>query len=152
MKNPTVPDLIAPPAGTELLLLAHARGFQVYVCRTDSSGQPAWVLKAPDALLYDEQGKVLGKHFGGPAWKHNDGSEVTAKPAAKVDAPAAGAIPWLLLNVTDHSGSGALSRVTAIQRIHTVGGLAPASGCSSAEQEEEFRSSYSADYYFYGHK
>lgn len=152
MKIPTVPDLIKPPASEELLLVAHAKGFQIYVCRADAAGQPAWTLKAPDALLYDEKGNVVGKHFGGPTWKHNDGSEICARMASKIDAPDAGAIPWLLLNVTDHSGNGVFSRVTTIQRIHTVGGLAPASGCTSADLEKEFKSSYTADYYFYGRK
>jgi Protein of unknown function (DUF3455) len=149
---PHVPDLIKPPAGEELVLIARANGFQIYVCRADATGQPAWVLKAPEALLYDDQGNVLGTHFGGPTWKHNDGSEITGKMAAKVDAPEAGAIPWLLVNVTDHSGSGVFSRITTIQRVHTAGGLAPASGCTSADPEKEFKSSYTADYYFYARK
>ena len=152
MKIPHVPDLIKPPADEELVLVAHAKGFQIYICRTDPAGQPAWVLKAPEALLYDEQGNVLGKHFGGPTWKHNDGSEICGKMAAKVDSPGAGAIPWLLLNVTDHSGNGVFSRVTTIQRVHTAGGLAPASGCTGADLEKEFKSSYTADYYFYARK
>jgi hypothetical protein len=152
VKIPHVPDLIKAPAGEDLVLIARAKGFQIYVCRVDATGQPAWVLKAPEAFLYDEQGDVLGKHFGGPTWKHNDGSEITGKMAAKVDAPDAGTIPWLLLNVTDHSGSGVFSRVTTIQRIHTSGGLAPASGCTGTELEKEFKSSYTADYYFYARK
>jgi hypothetical protein len=149
---PTVPGLIRVPAGEELILIAHAQGFQIYVCRADAAGHPAWVLKAPEAFLYDEQGNVLGKHFGGPTWKHNDGSEVIGKMAAKVAAPGAVTIPWLLLNVTDHSGSGVFSPVTTIQRIHTAGGLAPASGCTSADLEKEFKSNYTADYYFYARK
>jgi hypothetical protein len=152
VQTPNVPDLIKVPASEELLLIARAKGFQIYVCRADAAGQPAWLLKAPEALLYDEQGNVLGNHFAGPTWKHNDGSEITGKMAAKVDAPDAGAIPWLLLNVTDYSGSGVFSRITTIQRVHTAGGLAPASPCTAADLEKEFKSSYTADYYFYGRK
>jgi hypothetical protein len=152
VKIPDVPDLIKPPAGEKLLLVAHAKGFQIYVCGADAAGQPAWVLKAPEAFLYDEQGDVLGKHFGGPTWKHKDGSEITGKMAAKLDAPGAVTIPWLLLNVTDHSGIGVFSRVTTIQRIYTAGGLAPASGCAGTDLEKEFKSSYTADYYFYARR
>ncbi len=152
MKIPNVPELIKPPGGEELMLVAHAKGFQIYVCRAGAAGEPTWVLKAPEAFLYDDQGDVFGKHFGGPTWKHTDGSEICAKLAAKVDAPDADAIPWLLLTVTDHSGNGAFSRVTSIQRIHTVGGLAPTSGCSGEILEKEFKSSYTADYYFYARK
>ncbi|HET9364336.1 MAG TPA: DUF3455 domain-containing protein, partial [Candidatus Angelobacter sp.] len=142
MKTPDVPELIKSPADEKLVLVAHAKGFQIYVCRAGAAGELTWVLKAPEAFLYDDQGDVLGRHFGGPTWKHNDGSEITAKLAAKVDAPDAGAIPWLLLTVTDHSGNGAFSRVTTIQRIHTVGGLAPTSGCSDENLEKETKSSY----------
>ena len=104
--------------------MARATGFQIYVCRPDADGKPAWTLKAPEAELFDEQGKSIGKHFGGPTWQLNDGSQITGKMAAKADAPDPKAIPWLLVTVTGHSGSGKLSGVTSIQRVNTVGGLA----------------------------
>jgi hypothetical protein len=152
VQKPTVPDSIQAPAGEELVFMARASGVQIYVCRPDAEGKPAWTQKAPEAELFDEQGKVIGKHFGGPTWQLNDGSQVTGKMAAKVDAPHPKAIPWLLLTVTGHSGSGKLSGVTSIQRINTVAGLAPASGCSQQSGEVEFKSSYSADYYFYARR
>ena len=133
--------------------MARATGFQIYVCRSGADGKPVWTLKAPEAGLFDEQGKPLGKHFGGPTWQLNDGSQVTGKMAAKADAPDPRAIPWLLLTVTGHSGSGKLSGVTSIQRVNTVGGLAPsAADCTSQSGEVEFKNSYSADYYFYAQK
>jgi hypothetical protein len=150
VQKPTVPDSIQAPAGEELVLIARATGFQVYVCRPDANGKPAWSLKAPEAKLFDEQGKLIGKHFAGPTWQLNDGSQITAKMAAKADSPDPEAIPWLLLTVTGHSGSGKLSGVTSIQRVNTVGGLTPsAQECTGHSGEVEFRSSYSADYYFY---
>ena len=153
MQKTTVPDSIQAPAGEELILMARAIGFQIYVCRPDANGKPAWALKAPDAELFDDQGKPIGKHFGGPTWQLNDGSQVTGKMAAKVDAPDPTAIPWLLVTVTGHSGSGKLSGVTSIQRVNTVGGLAPsAAECTAQSGEVEFKSSYSADYYFYALK
>lgn len=133
--------------------MARATGFQIYVCRTDLEGKSAWTLKAPEAELFDEQGKVIGKHFGGPTWQLNDGSQITGKMAAKVDAPDATAIPWLLVTVTSNSGNGALGRVTSIQRVNTVSGLAPAAQeCTAQSGEVEFKSSYSADYYFYARR
>jgi hypothetical protein len=150
VQKPTVPEAIQPPAGEELVLIAHASGFQIYVCRTDAEGKPAWVLKAPEAQLFDQEGNAIGTHFGGPTWRHKDGSEITGKMAAKADAPDAMAIPWLLLTVTGSSGNGVLSGVTTIQRINTVAGLAPtALECTQQSGEVEFRISYSADYYFY---
>ena len=153
MQRPNVPDAIQPPADEDLVLIARATGFQIYVCRSDGEGKLAWTLKAPEADLFDEQGKVIGKHFGGPTWQLNDGSQITGKMVTKVDAPDANAIPWLLVTVTSNSGHGALSRVTSIQRVNTVGGLAPATAeCSQSSGEVEFESSYSADYYFYARR
>jgi Protein of unknown function (DUF3455) len=150
VRKPTVPDSIQAPAGEELVLMTRATGFQIYVCRPGADGKPAWTLKAPDAELFDEQGKSIGKHFGGPKWQLDDGSQITGKLAAKVDAPDPKAIPWLLLTVTGHSGNGKLSGVTSIQRVNTVGGLAPsAAECTAQSGEVESKSSYSADYYFY---
>jgi uncharacterized protein DUF3455 len=153
VQKPIVPDSIQSPAGEELVLMARATGFQIYVCRPDANGKRTWTLKAPDAELFDERGKSIGRHFGGPTWQLNDGSQITGKLAAKVDAPDPTAIPWLLVTVTGHSGSGKLIGVTSIQRVNTVGGLAPsAQECSSQSEEVEFKSSYSADYYFYARK
>jgi hypothetical protein len=151
VQRPTVPDSIEASAGEDLVLMARATGFQIYVCRNNAEGQTAWTLKAPEAELFDEQGKLIGKHFGGPTWQLNDGSQVTGKMAAKVNAPDPKAIPWLLVAVTGHSGSGKLSGVTSIQRMNTVGGLAPVE-CTDQSGEVEFRSSYSADYYFYARR
>jgi hypothetical protein len=150
VQKPTVPGAIQAPAGEELILMGRATGFQIYVCRPGAAGKPAWTLKAPDAELFDEQGKLIGKHFGGPTWQLNDGSQVIGKMVAKADAPDPKAIPWLLVTVTGHSGSGKLSGVTSIQRVNTVGGLASSlSKCTAQSGEVEFKSSYSADYYFY---
>jgi Protein of unknown function (DUF3455) len=77
-------------------------------------------------------------------------AKITGKAAAKVDSPDADSIPWLLVSVTGHSGTGVLSRVTTIQRIHTKGGQPPPAGdCNASKQSVEIKSSYSADYYFY---
>jgi hypothetical protein len=148
--RPDVPDKIAAPAGEVVVLLAHATGSQIYVCQPGADGKLAWVLKAPDAELHDSHGAVIGKHFAGPTWKDNDGSEVTGKAAARVDSPDSDSIPWLLVTVTSHSGEGILSHVTSIQRIHTKGGVAPAAtDCNSSKQSAEVKSSYTADYYFF---
>jgi hypothetical protein len=146
--RPEVPKAIEAPAGEVVLLAAHAVGSQIYVCQA-AEGKVGWTLKAPEAELRDAQGAVLGRHFAGPTWHHKDGSEVTGKAAAKVDAPEAGAIPWLLVTAIGHSGTGVLSAVTSIQRVHTKGGVAPAGACAAGA---EAKSGYEADYYFYGAK
>jgi hypothetical protein len=158
VQKPTVPDAIQAPAGEELVFMARATGFQIYVCQPDADGKPAWTLKAPDAELFDELGKLIGKHFDGPTWQLNDGSQVTGRMLAKADAPDLKAIPWLLVTVTGNSGSGKLRDVTSIQRVNTVAGLAPESlapsvqECTAQSGDVEFKSSYSADYYFYARR
>jgi len=148
--RPDVPDKIKAPADEQVVLQAHASGSQIYTCQQAADGKYAWTLKAPDAELRDEKGQVVGKHYAGPTWKHNDGSEVTGKAVARVDSPDADSIPWLLVTATGHSGEGALSRVSSIQRIHTHGGQSPsATDCNAAKQNAEAKSSYTADYYFF---
>ena len=145
-----VPAELEVPAGERLVLKAHATGSQVYVCKAGADGTLQWSLKGPDARLYDKKGAVIGRHFDGPTWKYQDGSEVTAKASAHADSPDANAVPWLLLSATGHTGSGLLSNVSSIQRINTVGGKPPAaSKCVTDKRGHEAKSRYSADYYFY---
>jgi hypothetical protein len=146
-----IPPQLQPPAGEQLLLQVHAKGDQVYICK-EGSTEFSWALKAPDAQLFDKDGKPFGKHFAGPSWEANDGSRVTGKAVANVPSPDADSIPWLLVNVVSHEGSGALSRATSIQRLNTKGGKAPASGCDSVHAGQEVRIAYSADYLFYAPK
>jgi len=149
VSRPEVPEKLAAPASEILVLQVHATGSQVYVCQAGADQKLAWTLKGPEAELSDSKGAVIGKHYAGPTWKHNDGSEVVGKVTAKQDAPEAGAIPWLLLAAASHAGNGVLAGVTSIQRIHTKGGQAPASGCDDAHRGAETKAAYSADYYFY---
>src|SRR5271157_1351145 len=150
VSRPDVPDKIKAPAGEEVVLQVQASGSQIYVCQPGTDGKLAWVLKAPDAELHDQRGAIIGRHYAGPTWKHNDGSELTGKAVARVDSPDSDSIPWLVVSVTAHSGDGVLSRVTSIQRIHTKGGLPPpAADCNTPKQNLEVKSSYTADYYFY---
>ena len=144
-------SLRQPPANEQLLLQVHALGYQIYTCKTDAA-QFTWTLKAPDAQLFDKDGKPFGKHFAGPSWEANDGSRVTGKAVADAPSPNADSIPWLLINILNHYGNGVLSSATTIQRINTKGGKAPASGCDASHAGQEVRVAYSADYLFYAPK
>ncbi|MBU3537197.1 DUF3455 domain-containing protein, partial [Alkalihalobacillus clausii] len=81
----------------------------------------AWVFKAPEANLFDKQNRQVGTHFAGPSWKMSD-SVVVGEAVSRADAPASGAIPWLLLKAKSHEGSGTLSTAAFIRRIDTKGG------------------------------
>src|SRR5580700_2666649 len=115
--TPVVPDPIKAPAGEEVVLKVSASGSQIYVCQAGADGKFAWALKAPEAELHDQSGAIIGRHFAGPTWKDNDGSEVTGKAVARIDSPDSDSIPWLLVTATGHSGEGVFSCVTSIQRI-----------------------------------
>lgn len=142
---PAVPDSLRVPEGNVVVWKAAARGWQIYRCGADG----AWKLKAPDAVLRDDAGKAVGKHFAGPTWQASDGSRVVGQLAAKADAPDAGAVPWLLVAATAHSGAGVLAKVSFVQRVATSGGKAPAGGCDAAHADSDERVPYSATYYFY---
>jgi hypothetical protein len=145
------PAELQPPANEQALLQVHATGAQIYFCNSDGQ-RYSWTLKAPDAQLYRKDGKSFGKHFAGPSWKANDGSQVTGKATASVPSPDGSSIPWLLVTVVSHSGKGELEDVTSIQRINTKGGKAPASGCDATHGGQELRVPYSADYVFFARK
>jgi hypothetical protein len=146
-----VPAQIQAPANEQLLLQVHAKGDQIYTCK-EGVTEFAWTLKAPDAQLFDKDGKSFGKHFAGPSWEASDGSRVVGKAVANAPSPDADSIPWLLVNIISHNGRGVLWSATTVQRINTKGGKAPASGCDSTHAGTEVRVPYSADYLFYAPK
>lgn len=146
-----VPERLQAPANEQLLLRVHARGDQIYTCKSDG-GQFTWTLTAPDAQLFDKDGKAFGKHFAGPSWEAKDGSRVTGKAVANAPSPDADSVPWLLIKIVSHDGKGVLSRANTVQRINTKGGKAPESGCGASNAGQVTRAAYSADYLFYGPK
>ena len=146
---PTVPAALRVPPGARLVARFHATGAQVYACAASAAGPFAWTLKRPDATLFDAAGAAAGTHGAGPTWTAKDGSAVVGEKVAQADAPAATAIPWLLLRAKSTSGKGQFSPVTYVQRIETQGGKPPATGCEAAKVGSESRASYSADYYFF---
>jgi hypothetical protein len=147
-----VPSELQPPAGEQLFLTVHAKGDQIYSCKAGENSQYSWVLKAPDADLFDADGNLFGKHFAGPSWLASDTSRVNGKAVANAPSPDPDSIPWLLVRVISHEGTGILARATSIQRLNTKGGKPPASGCDADHANQEFRSAYSADYLFFAPK
>jgi hypothetical protein len=140
-----VPEALAVATDMQLVLSTHAEGAQVYVCSPDA----AWALKGPDAVLFDEKGGQIGKHYAGPSWELSDGSLVTGEAVGKDPGPDATAVPWLLLKVKTNSGKGLLAKAGMAQRIETKGGLPPKESCKPGE---ETRSVYSATYRFFAVK
>ena len=148
---PEVPDNLQVPAGQVVLLKTMATGVQIYQCKVkaDNANQFEWTLKAPQAELFNYQGKKIGKHYGGPTWEANDGSKVVGEVKARANSPNTSAIPWLLLQAKSNNSNGIFSKVTYIQRVDTVAGLAPTQGCNQAHAGTEVRVNYSANYFYY---
>lgn len=145
-----VPDALRVPADECLKLELAAAGVQIYTCTAVQSPMGttySFVLKAPEADLYDDGGNYAANHFLGPKWQYVDGSKLGA--VAEANSPHAPNIPWLLLRVVSWDGHGVFDDVTHIQRLNTVGGTAPATGCDSTHVGAEVRINYEAKYLFY---
>ena len=144
-----VPAQLKPGANESLAMIVPAKGVQIYECRasTDQAGGYAWAFVAPEADLFDARGNRIGRHYAGPHWEATDGSKIVGTVKERVDV--ADAIPWLLLSTKSVGPEGSFSKVTSIQRVNTVGGVAPKAGCSQATAGTPARIDYTADYYFF---
>ena len=151
MQPSNVPSAIQVPGTAVLTRELHGAGVQIYECRPGPPGAApfAWSLQAPAADLADRSGKDIGRHYEGPTWEANDGSKVVGELVAHDLGPVPGAIPWLLLRAKSTAGKGIFAKVQFIQRLDTVGGLPPQTGCDSAHSGQRTRVAYSAEYYFY---
>jgi hypothetical protein len=121
------------PEGQRAVVTVTGKGVQIYSCQNSQ-----WVFVAPEAELFDADGKEIGTHSAGPAWKFRDGRTVKGTVVAKSDAPGKGDIPWLLLK-----GEGSFDY---IRRSETRGGIAPGGAC---EAGRSLRVEYAAVYTFY---
>ncbi|HEY3252506.1 MAG TPA: DUF3455 domain-containing protein [Polyangiaceae bacterium] len=146
---PPLPSpILAVPDGNLLAFYYDAIGVQIYACQAATTGY-AWTFQAPEANLFDRRGQLVVKHYGGPTWESvSDHSKVVAKKLQEFSARA-DAIPELLLEASAHDGKGQMDDVSYVQRLDTVGGLAPASGCDAAHVGAIARVDYTATYFFY---
>jgi hypothetical protein len=138
-----IPDTIAAP-GVAVATI-HAQGAQLYECKVDASGKPAWEFREPIATLL-MSGKTVGRHYAGPTWELADSSTIAGKVAGRASGATPKDIPLLKLEVISRRGTGQLAKVTTIQRLNTKGGVAdgacPAAGAFLSVP-------YSADYAFF---
>ena len=149
-----VPDKLKPPANETLAMIVPAKGVQIYECRAkkDQAASYEWAFVAPEADLFDTSGKKIGRHYAGPHWESADGSKIAGTVKASNDAPQADAIPWLLLVTKSVGPQGSFSKITSIQRVNTVGGVAPKTGCAQSTVGTTARIPYTADYYLLAEK
>ncbi len=173
---PRVPRLLEVEDGNEVFLVGHGVGTQNYVCAPSTTSVTgfAFSLFTPEATLFDDAGVQLITHFFSPnddphvlppehgtirvTWEDSrDTSRVWAfllQQSTDAKFVRKDAVAWLLLKesgvAVGPTGGDRLTKVTFIQRLNTVGGLAPASGCSSfGDLGRRAFVPYSADYFFY---
>ena len=142
-----VPEALKPSANEKLAMIVAAKGVQIYECRARKDGAGVeWAFVAPDAELFDARGLAIGRHGAGPYWQARDGSRIVGTLQARADAPVTSAIPWLLLATKSTGPDGTFGKVTSIQRINTVGGIAPSTPCTRDATGTSVRIDYTADY------
>lgn len=148
---PEVPQALRPPADQILFAEAKASGVQNYECaaKPDEPSKFEWTFRAPEAALVDRDGRTLGKHYAGPTWESTDGSAVAGEVKSRDPGPDKSAIPWLLLTAKSTRGAGLFSQTQSVQRVQTVGGIAPTLACTSLNATQVVRVPYTATYYFY---
>lgn len=148
---PATPENLKPPQTEKVAFALSAKGVQIYQCSANKNDatQFEWVFKAPEAELFDQAKTKVGKHYGGPTWESNDGSKIQGEVKARTEVSGAKAIPWLLLAAKKPEGKGLFSPVKSIQRLNTLGGSTPETGCDQTQANIEFRVPYTAKYYFY---
>jgi hypothetical protein len=166
---PYVPGNIEVLGDNKAFLVGHAVGTQNYICLPSGSAF-AWSLFTPEATLFDDRDKQLITHFFSPnpleggtvraAWQD---SRDTSTFWGAVDETSSDsrfvrpdAIPWLRIKFAGFkdgpTGGDRLSGTTFVQRVHTVGGVAPSTGCSLAtDLGKKAFIPYEADYFFYEH-
>lgn len=148
-----LPAAVQVPAGHQVVLETVGAGDITYECKAkaDMSGHE-WVFVGPMATLKDRSGKAVGSYFGPPAtWKANDGSAVTGKQLAVAPA-GTGNIPLQLVQANPATGMGAMTGISHIQRVATMGGVAPASTCDAGSVGRKEVVKYQADYIFWAAK
>jgi hypothetical protein len=77
-----------------------------------------------------------------------DGSKITGTQLA-VAPGGSGNIPLQLVKANPAMGMGAMQGVTYIQRVATMGGVAPAMACGAGNMGAKQIVQYRADYIFY---
>jgi hypothetical protein len=129
--SPQVPDVLKPPAGNVLSAVFKASGVQIYGC-TDAK----WALIEPAASLngitVNPVKRVTALHFRGPSWESDqDGSLIEGMSPVSAPSDTANSIPQLLVTAKTTRGPGVFGAVTFVQRLSTVGGVAPAGACTA---------------------
>jgi hypothetical protein len=159
----SIPPEIQVPPEAELFLVGHGFGTQNYVCVPSGAGV-AFTLFTPQATLFDDDLQQITTHFFSPnpeenntiraTWEHSRDTSMVWGAVTHQQVVREDSIAWLRVDVkgaaSGPTGGNKLTPTKFIQRINTVGGLAPATECRGAKDiGNKAFVPYSADYLFY---
>ena len=168
---PRAPGDIDVPPGNKPFLVGHGVGTQNYICLPAGAGF-AFTLFTPEATLFSHGQQVITHYFSpnnnpfDPAdkgvirvtWEDPRDTSIVCgaveKSSSDANFVAPGAIPWLKVKAVGAqdgpTGGDRLSGTTFIQRVNTVGGSAPSTGCAAlGDVGKKAFVPYTADYFFY---
>jgi Protein of unknown function (DUF3455) len=151
--NAKLPAAIQVDAAHHVVATLRGVGKQVYDC----SAAGVWTFREPVAGLFTSRGVPAAIHGKGPFWasfdgSHVDGSGAVSPPASPPYTDLTKNVPWLRLagaQPTQPPGvrtTGVFSNVDFIQRIDTVGGVAPIGNCTAPSTKAV---DYTANYVFW---
>ena len=150
-----IPPILDVEQGNKLVLTTFARGVQIYEVKPSTTDATVfvWVNIAPKATLYltpNFKNEIID-HFAGPSWEFIKGPEKGEKVVAARQQGITQdqtAIQWLLLKAIP-SLSTPNNKITFIQRVCTVGGLAPTTVPTASMLGQKDSIPYTASYLFY---
>lgn len=145
-----ISSLLRAPASEMPAFVLNGNGAYIYQCRQSPLNANAyeWAFVVPDATLY-EGARSTARHatvglFEALSDRSSISGIVRTSQAAGVQN-----LPWVLMRAQPMGETGLFAGVTSIQRVNTVGGAAPTSGCGPDNVGGESRVAFQADYYFY---
>lgn len=137
-------------ADEEVVFVLSGNGVNLFQCkaRINEPNAYSWFFVAPEVTLY-EGTRAAGRHtaVGQFDWDNDRTSVVGMLRATQPAGPDN--LPWAAMRAVPTGAGGMFAGATTIQRVNTVGGVAPAAGCGAANVGGETRVNYSADFYFY---
>jgi hypothetical protein len=141
---PVTPAVLAPSAEADAFAGLDSQGTAIYVCRSG-----AWASVDSDDVMTLVGGGPQIIHRIGSSFAWPDGSSLQLVLSATVGIDAASA-PWQLFNVVSHGPAfGALTPVTQLQRLSTVGGGIPGPACTAANAGASAEVPYTARFFLY---
>ena len=146
-----LPEAVRVPAGHQVAMQTVGKGEVTYECRAkaDAPGSFVWTFVGPKADLMSRAGAKVGTYYGPPAtWESLDGSKLTGTQLAVAPAGTAN-LPLQLVKANPAMGMGAMAGVTHVQRLATLGGVAPAAVCDASGVGRKQVVTYQADYLFW---